>query len=102
MLPSGIPTSENTELSTEFFFCPSTLKLKQPGDSMQHFVQLLVKRAVALMAKNSDCWGERGAKNNSTPLRPLPLHPQYMNMSLLQTGLQSHQKQTREKPKQKN
>lgn len=43
--------------------------------------------------------GTRGETKKTTPLRPLPLHPQYMNMSLLQTGLQSHQKQTREKPK---
>lgn len=96
MLPSGIPKSENTELSTELFaLLPLTEATSRPADSMQHFLQLLVKRAVAVMAKNRTV-GENGGKNKSTPLRPLPLHPQYMNVSLLQTGLQSHQKQTRE------
>lgn len=105
--------NENTELSTGTF-CPSTLcKWSQATacDGMQRFIQLLVggekkKKSSRHDGKDSGQSGRTGGelgggreKPKRTPLRPLPLHPQYMNMSLLQTCLQSHQKQTREKPK---
>lgn len=74
MLPSGVPRSENTEL---FALLPLTEATSQPADSTWHIVRLLAKRAVAAVAKTRT-FGENRGGNKSTPLRPLPLHPQIM------------------------
>lgn len=83
-LPSSVREwAHHNEL---YVCCPFNLKLElwtkiMPCNNLQQFMK------------------RKSIRKKRSPLRILPLHPQQGNISLLQTGLQSHQKQTRGKNK---
>lgn len=73
----------------------STFPLSQPGDIGQNAIQLRVNRKV------SHEW-EKNVKIKHSSFTPCPLHPQCVNMSLLETSLQRSPKANKWKAKKKS